>query len=462
MKKRDDPKTVELTESIEPVTEEVIDETASEIGPEIEPEAVSNIEPDVGTDTGPEGATSIEDSLVVDELRLDDADFAEPPHEYHAPDDAAYEPAHRTLATTALMILVGVIVIASLTLWAAPKLAPHLPAGVAQYLLPGQIDTENRLASLDNALAAGTAKSDAAIAALNAEIAALSGRIDASADSGQTDAAVAAAQTATDVTASLATRLDMIEAELAALRDEFSAVSSALADAGTGNSPASPEIAAAVAALGARLDNLATSVSAGTAALDTRLDAVEVSAAAARDVQSEALGEASTAVRQARLQAANDLLDSRLTGGLPYDEKLNELAELTGAAPPTALSAAADTGLATAVALEASFGRHAQAAVAADVQASAGDGTGLQALGWLRAQVAGRPTAEQPGDSVGAITSRIAARVEEGNLAAALTEAETLPAHAQTGLGDWLDQLRARVAADAALADWRAKIGAGG
>jgi hypothetical protein len=414
-----------------------------------------------------EAEAPTEDALAVDERDQDDlpSEPSETSHDVPAIDDATEdhaEPGHRTLATTALMILVGVIVIASLTLWAAPKLAPHLPAGVAQYLLPGQIDTANRLAGLDAAFAAGIAKSDAAIATLNAEIAALSGRLDAAADSGQTEAAIAAAQSAADTANSLATRLDVIEAELASLRDEFSAVSNALADASTGDSPASSEVAASVAALGARLDSLATSVASGTAALTARLDAVESSTAAARDVQSEALGEASTAIRQARLQAAIDLLTSRLTGGLPYGEKLNELAELTGAAPPKALSAAADTGLATATALAASFGRRAQVAVAADVQATAGNSTGLQALGWLRAQVAGRPTAEQPGDSVGAITSRIGARVKEGNLAEALSEAETLPAHAQTGLGGWLDQLRARVAADTALADWLAQIGAGG
>ena len=168
------------------------------------------------------------------------------------------------------------------------------------------------------------------------------------------------------------------------------------------------------------------------------------------------------AIRQARLQAAVDLLSSRLTGGLPYADKLGEIAALAASPPPAPLTAGAGTGLATAAALEASFGRHAQAAVAADVQASAGEGTGLQALGWLRAQVAGRPVAEIEGDSVGAITSRIAARVEEGKLDEALSQTEALPEHAQAGLGGWLDQLRARVAADTALAGWRAQIGAGG
>jgi hypothetical protein len=263
----------------------------------------------------------------------------------------------------------------------------------------------------------------------------------------------------------------MIEAEIASLRDEFSAVSTALADAGTGAGATSPEIAAAVAALGARLDGLAASIDDGavTDALDariatlaSRIDAVESSAADARDVQNEALDKASSAIRQAQLQAAVDLLASRLAGGLPYADKLAEVTGLTDAAPPVALAIGADTGLATAATLEAGFGRHAQAAVAADVQARAGDGTGRQALGWLQAQVAGRPTTEQEGDSVGAVTSRIAARIAEGKLSEALIEAETLPEHAQTGLGGWLDQLRTRVAADTALADWRAQIGAGG
>jgi hypothetical protein len=76
--------------------------------------------------------------------------------------------------------------------------------------------------------------------------------------------------------------------------------------------------------------------------------------------------------------------------------------------------------------------------------------------------VAGRPVAEIEGDSVGAVTSRIAARIGEGKLAEALTQAEALPEHARAGLGGWLDRLRARVAADAALAGWRARIGASG
>ena len=452
MRKPKGPKTAGKKKSAKPAAE--ID--SGEIPPDTETEAQAD----------PEAAAA----LAQDAARPEDL----PP----ATDGDNEEPGQRSFATTALMIMLAIIFIASLTLWAAPILAPYLPAGVAQYLLPGQIDTEGRIAGLDDAVAAGAAKSDAAVAALSAEIAALSGRLDAAAktrqgDAGQAEIALetarSAAESAAAAAASLAARLDAIEAGLAALRSEFGAISDALANAEDGAT--APELAAAVAALGARIDTLSRSVEggataealeAGISALATRLDAVETSAADAREVQSETLGEVSSAIRQARLQAAADLLASRLTGGLPYAAKLNEIAALTGAAPPAPLAAGASTGLATAAALEASYGRHAQAAIAADVQANAGESTGQQVLGWLRAQVSGRPVDEVEGDSVGAVTSRIAARVKEGKLAEALAEAETLPEHARAGLGRWLDQLRARVAADLALAGWRARIGADG
>jgi hypothetical protein len=493
MRKPKDPKTAAKTKAAEPAPEDIGGATSSEGTPEAEPEITPKSAAETGSaakDT-PQAPGQAADEFAQAEPPQDDLPHGEPAHEEphpeehpeeHHPEEHQEEHGHRSLAATALMILAGVIVVASLTLWAAPKLAPHLPASMAQYLMPGQIDTQNRLAALDAAVAAEAAKSDATSAALNAEIAALGTRLDAAAESSQTDAAIAAAQSAADAAAGAAddaaeaaaagaARLDTIEMELASLRDEFSAVSTALANAGSGDGPASPEIAAAVAALGARLDGLAASVEDSTAvealeariaALADRLGAVESSAADARDAQSETLGEVSTALRQARLQAAVDLLASRLTGGLPYAAKLGEIAGLTDAEPPEPLAAGAETGLATAAVLEASFARHAQAAVAAEVQVSTGEGTGLQALGWLRAQVAGRPTSEQEGDSVGAITSRIAARVGEGNLAEALAEAETLPEHSQAGLGGWLDQLRARVAAETALTDWGDQIGASG
>ncbi len=368
-----------------------------------------------------------------------------------------------------MTILVGVLIVAGLTLWAAPKLAPQMPAGIAQYLVPGQGASEARLAALEQALAEEREQAAAKVSALEAELAALSKRVDESAGSDLAAAAKEAADGAASDAAALAAHLATVDESLAGLREELTAMSTALSDAADGAEATTPEIAAKLAALGAQLDSLSETVEGGAAtkaleaqlaALAERLDAVESTAADARDVQSAALSEVNTAIQAARLQAALDLLSSRLTGGLPYGEKLNEIAGMTGKAPHEALSAGAKSGVASATELKASFSRYAQAAVAADVRAQATGAAG--ALGWLRSQLAGRPIEEQEGDGVGAVTSRIGARVDEGNLATALAEAETLPDHAKEGLGRWLTRLRARVGAEAALTAWRDELGAGG
>ena len=418
-------------------------------------------------DTSPAAAAEISDfdPYRQDDLQ-DDDDFR------HAALDPVHddEHGHRSLAATALAVLVGVIFVASLTLWAAPKVAPHLPAGVGKYLMPGEAQAAARLAKLEEALAQQEARAGSEIAALQAEVSALAVQLEANAASEAAEAAKATAEGAAADVAALAVHIATIDEELAGIRSELTAVSGALSEAAEGAGATPPELAAKLASLGARLDAISSTVEegAGTQALDkkiaalaARMDAVERSAADAQNQQSAALGEVETALQAARLQAALDVLSSRLTNGLPYGAKLNEAAGIAGKAPPEALSAGAAGGVATATELEATYSRFANAAVAADVRAQGGDGA-LGAIGWLRSQVAGRPIEEQEGDSVGAITSRIGARVSEGDLSAALAEAETLPEHAQAGLGRWLERLRARVSAEASLEAWRAEIGAGG
>ncbi|MDH3669196.1 MAG: hypothetical protein OEN23_19960 [Paracoccaceae bacterium] len=376
---------------------------------------------------------------------------------------------HRSFAATTLAILVGVLVVAGLTLWAAPKLAPHMPAGIAQYLAPGQGANEERLAALEQSLSGEREQAAAKVSALEAELAALSKRVDEGTGSDLAAAAKEAADGAAADTAALAAHLATVDESLVGLREELAAMSTALSDAADGAEATTPEIAAKLAAMASRLDSLSEAVEGGAAnkgleaqlaALGERLDAVESTAAVVRDVQSAALSEVNTAIEAARLQAALDLLSSRLTGGLPYGPKLNEIAGMTGKAPPEALSAGAELGVATTTDLKASYGRHAHAAVAADVEAQAAGAAG--AFGWLRSQLAGRPIDEQEGDGVGAVTSRIGARIDDGDLTAALAEAEALPDHAKDGLGRWLTRLRTRVGAEAALNTWRDELGAGG
>lgn len=404
-----------------------------------------------------------------------DAAFDEPAPIHH--DEPHPDHAQRGFASTALMALLGILFVASLTLWAAPKLAPHVPAGIGQYLAPGKADDEARLSALDKALADGKAQSEAAVAALTGQVAELSARVEAAEKAGADAAtragadAMAAAKAAADAAASLTGRLTAVETEIAALRDEQQTVAKALSDAASSGGTVSPELSAAVASLTSRIDTLSATVKAlpdavaidsRIAGLTSRIEEAESSAAAARSAQSETLGEVSSAIHQASLRSAVAALGSRMAGGSPYAEQLGEVTALTGKPAPEAVAAGAESGLATAADLAAAYPPAAQAAVNADVQSRAGDGMGSLVVGWLRAQVTGRPTTEQEGDSVGAITSRIGARLEEGAMAKALAEAETLPPHSQAAMGDWLGRLRAAVAARTALDSWLAEIGAAG
>jgi len=364
------------------------------------------------------------------------------------------------------MYLVGAIAVASATLWAAPKVAPHVPASIGQYLMPGQLQTGAEIEALRQQMAEQAAQSEARVADLKTRLDAATARLEALPDPEATAAnaaeALALAHDAGAQVAALKTQADANATELAGLRESVSAVNAALSGANGTAAPA--DLAAAVAGINARIESL-TQNSASRAdvnAVSARIDALEANAAATGEAQTKALGEVSAAIRQASLRSAVAALTSHVEGGQPYETPLREIAALTGSEPPEALASAAASGLATPALLGASFGPRAQAAISADIQGRAGEGASSKVLGWLRAQVTGRPTTEQAGDDVAAVTSRIAARLREGALEEALAEAETLPPPTQSALGPWLDRLRARVEAEAAMSAWLTEIGANG
>ncbi|HSF96306.1 MAG TPA: hypothetical protein VLA52_14870 [Thermohalobaculum sp.] len=445
-------------------------------------------------DAAAEAADGTQEKPAAEGTAAEDASFEEPGAEDvaqddHGPDELreilidehAEEHAHRSPAATALMVLVGVIVVAVGTLWVAPRVAPHVPAGIGKYLMPGQMDTAAEIAALRSEIADTDARAQDRIAAIGgrvdaaeAALATASGLPEAMAAAGQAaDAAAEALALARDAGAeaqALGARLGQVETGLAELRDNVAAVNAALTG-GDGAEASPAQLTAAVAAMNARIESLSAAAAdratteALAARLDdlgTRLDAIEGSAAAAAGIQEKALVEVAAAIRQASLRTAATTLSSQVEVGQPYAAALAEVVALTGADAPGPLAAGAEAGLATPETLGASFGPFAQAAIAADVKARAGDGTGSQVVGWLRAQVTGRPVTEQEGEGVAATTSRIAARVRDTALDEALAEAESLPPPAQAALGDWLERLRARVEAQAALAAWLAEIGVNG
>ena len=195
------------------------------------------------------------------------------------------------------------------------------------------------------------------------------------------------------------------------------------------------------------------------AELRTTAEQAAQTAGAAEQAATSAVARVDDAIRDARLSAAAAALTSRLVNGVAFADALDEAAALMDTPPPEELASVADQGVATAGELLREFGGAARDALEADIEARTGGGVLGQASARVRSVLAGRPAGEQPGDTVGAILSRIEARLREGDAAAALAEAESLPEPSQAALGDWLGRLSARVAAAEAADRWLSPAG---
>ncbi|WP_316014468.1 COG4223 family protein [Roseobacter sp. HKCCA0434] len=361
--------------------------------------------------------------------------------------------AARILFWLFLLVLGGVLV-----LWAGPRIAPNLPSGlspVAEWLMPGQraatLQIEeleerlnDRIAELDTGLTPDgvTADIDAQIAQSEARVADqttdLTDRINALSDQ------VAAADSAQieERLGQVETRLEGLTAEMSALRDDLTGL--AAGDGGiTGqNAQEIDAFTAALAGLQAELDTLA----AQNGALNQRLDEVAATAErrlmTARQEMEAAEAQARAEVARASERAGMVALQNALATGEPFEEALSTLegeAEI-----PEPLPALAPEGVPTEAELQTSFPERAHAAIRADLSPEESDGVFGSAGAFLRSRLAGRSLTEREGDDADAVLSRVEARLDEGDLDAALSEAETLGEAPRAEMEAWLDELRTR------------------
>lgn len=281
--------------------EESIDEAASKAEEAIE-ETAEKVEDAADTVDG-----VVEDAAEQAEEVSDAASETAETSAVH--DDEAEDSSGQggSFAASALKLLMIVLVVFGLAIWLLPMAAPHLPASVAKYIMPGQQVLDQRLADMEErlderagvtgddvakmraeitALTERLAAAEAAAAAAQEEAAAAKTEAAASAEAAQssttaesvvTDASAAAADaaeaadTATTAateagkvaaaasrdTASLARQMTTFEARMAQMSDELGALGTSLANApASGEGGASPELAAAFAALKTRVDSL--------------------------------------------------------------------------------------------------------------------------------------------------------------------------------------------------------------
>ena len=176
---------------------------------------------------------------------------------------------------------------------------------------------------------------------------------------------------------------------------------------------------------------------------------MEKIAAEATEMEERALAEA----RLAAARSAMTRILSALDTGDAFDAALGELADNIDTPVPDALSAVAETGVATQAALREDFPDLARAALrAARDNAPAEEGeSGIGSV--LEKMFEVRSVEPREGDDADAVLSRAEAAVRGGDLQTALTEIEALPDVAKAELETWVAAANARFAALAAAQD---------
>ena len=369
---------------------------------------------------------------------------AAPAPAHHAHEDE--EDGGTSVAAWVLGILVLLLAGAGLGIWAAPKVAPHLPSGmkpVAEWLEPGASAAQAELASLRSELEGLEAKVSAAPSSED-----LDGRI---------GAAVAPIGTQVDELRTSIAQLDagdtrqQLEALSGELRNQAAQLDE-LKQNVTGQVSGDVNVFKAdVEGMRAEIAGLRDQVASQAADLETATTAAESRVEAAEQQVAETKEQATAALDAAEAGAQEALIRAAVASGAPYAEPVTAL-ESRGMSVPPELAAGAQSGILTLASLRSSFPDAAHAAIQASVIASAGEGVLARANAFVMAQVASRSLTPQPGSGTDAVLSRMEDKLRQDDLAGALSEAQALPSEAAAAMGDWLAAAKLRLGATDGLA----------
>jgi hypothetical protein len=178
--------------------------------------------------------------------------------------------------------------------------------------------------------------------------------------------------------------------------------------------------------------------------VQAQLDAqVKATADKLAQIEAQARETAALGLRQASLRRVAAALET----GSPFAAAAADIGDL-----PPALADHAATGIASLPALQQSFPEAARAALEASLKADMGATWSERVRNFLRASTGARALTPQEGDDPDAVLSRAEAALAKGDTAAALAELDTLPVAGQLALQDWRDRVEARDAAISALA----------
>jgi hypothetical protein len=337
-------------------------------------------------------------------------------------------------------------------------------------------DTRERVAALEtaaeaqpgpDAVAAQMAEAEARVAALEDQVGALGARGDGGANEvaalqdelSQLSATVSGLQRGGSGSAGAGqiAQLEQRLAEVARAADQIAALSvkaDGLSSQVAAGQERTEKVASDVAALSGQvrlLDERVGTLAGDVGGLQNRIATNEERITAASDQGG----------RAAALALLAGQVASAIEQGEAYEAPLESLRAL-GAENPAVdeaaaqLAPAATTGVPTLKQLRASFENVATEIVQA-AQAPAGDGMLDRAAGNLMRLVTIRPVgADAEGDDAAARVARAEARLADGDLAGAVAELDGLEDAPAAAAAPWLEQARARLAAENALEDLRA------
>ncbi|SFI94937.1 COG4223 family protein [Albimonas pacifica] len=376
------------------------------------------------------------------------------------------EHARTSLAARALQALVILLLGAAIALWALPRVAPWLPAPIAEAVQAPGVITEaeltamraeieeanaTRFAALEARLAeAGAAAGAEGLSALETRVAELESRLEAlGAAPGDGSGLSQQVEDLAAAQSNLRAQLDSLSGSLSNLGEEAGNLPPEAAERLSGFAAATEALRAEMGSISGRVDALAARLDEAEARFDERASAAESAAQEART-------QAADAERRAQVNAAFAELTLSLDEGRPYAGPLNALADFGPA--PEALAGPADAGVARLADLRESFTAAAHDAMEAQATEEAGESVAAQTLAALRARLQGVPVDRVEGEGLDAQLGAAAAALREGELAAALEALEGLPPAAGEAMAPWTERARARLAAMTAAQAWRAEL----
>lgn len=391
---------------------------------------------------------------------IDESDAHEDDEEEH----------HVSFATRSLQILGLLVVGIGFGLWAGPRIAPHLPAGlapVAAWLSPQPNASTQSLEALRRETEARLLVLEAGVKREEVETRLANFQTDIVNPLRNQMKALSDQVAAADSTA-IEARLWAVEGKVEGLLTELDSLRTMLGNVAEAGGTISADTAASIAAYRTRIDALQAQVNdinARQGALSAAIEQAQSTASqqveTAQALVEEASETAMSAQNNAALASAFTEVETALKTGAGFAAPLAAISDLAQSDPPPALMANAG-GIPTLEQLEARFPAAAHAAIRADIAAQNGEG-GLSGLGsFLHAQIATRSLTPQEGTSADAVLSRMEAALKLGDLTLVQQEAESLPAPSAAEMANWLAALNARKTVYDTFTAWRSQVEAVG